>query len=200
MFRMIDVDKRHRPGAQPRHESGEPPLPQWTTARGTWTRPQGRWTPETATCCDRRAAHTTTSCVQGLTLHPLRATLDPRAEPDPSAPRDRRTGHARRPGHRPGNAQRTRRGEEPQLPRVAAEHATAPDPASAERRSERSRPRRTGGGAGKMARTSSEAVQVMERDTATKTKRATATALRQLSGPYGASFDGSDGHGHETKG
>ncbi len=62
-----------------------------------------------------------------------------------------------------------------------------------------------------MARISSEAVPVMQNDTTTRTKKATAaataatataaaTATRQLSGPYGASFDGTDGRGHPVKG
>src|SRR5690349_11288865 len=53
-----------------------------------------------------------------------------------------------------------------------------------------------------MARTSSEAVPVMEREATStaKVKKAATTATRQLSGPYGASFDGTDGHGHPTKG
>ena len=63
-----------------------------------------------------------------------------------------------------------------------------------------------------MARTSSEAVPVIEREATagatgasaataatSKVRKAAATA-RQLSGPYGASFDGTDGRGHETKG
>ncbi|HXU84502.1 MAG TPA: hypothetical protein VN773_01745, partial [Verrucomicrobiae bacterium] len=51
-----------------------------------------------------------------------------------------------------------------------------------------------------MARTSSETVPVMDHDAGGKTKKAAATALRQLSGPYHASFDGSDGHGHPARG
>ena len=50
-----------------------------------------------------------------------------------------------------------------------------------------------------MARPSSETVPVMEQDAA-RAKKAAATALRTLSGPYQASFDGSDGHGHPAKG
>jgi ribonucleoside-diphosphate reductase alpha chain len=57
-----------------------------------------------------------------------------------------------------------------------------------------------------MARQSGDATPVMDRDevpqgaTKAKTKAAAATALRELSGPWGASFDGSDGHGHPTRG
>jgi ribonucleoside-diphosphate reductase alpha chain len=55
-----------------------------------------------------------------------------------------------------------------------------------------------------MARTTSETVPVVERETGTepgtRTKKAAATALRTLAGPYQASFDGSDGHGHPAKG
>jgi ribonucleoside-diphosphate reductase alpha chain len=56
-----------------------------------------------------------------------------------------------------------------------------------------------------MARQSGDATPVMDRDestdaTGTKTKKAADTALRTLAGPYQASFDGTDGHGHKTKG
>ena len=58
-----------------------------------------------------------------------------------------------------------------------------------------------------MARMSSDAAPVMDQHgSATKAKKAgsaaaiAAAATRQLSGPWGASFDGTDGHGHRTKG
>ena len=59
-----------------------------------------------------------------------------------------------------------------------------------------------------MARQSGDATPVMDRDQATgasggkakKTAAAAATAVRTLSGPWGASFDGTDGHGHKTIG
>src|SRR3954453_6812846 len=55
-----------------------------------------------------------------------------------------------------------------------------------------------------MARQSGDATPVMDRDTTattgkTRNKSAAATAARFLSGPYGASFDGTDGHGHQVK-
>jgi ribonucleoside-diphosphate reductase alpha chain len=52
-----------------------------------------------------------------------------------------------------------------------------------------------------MARKSSEAVAVMDQvTTAPGHGKKTSTATRQLSGPYGASFDGTDGQGHTAKG
>ena len=56
-----------------------------------------------------------------------------------------------------------------------------------------------------MARQSGDATPVMDRDTTattgrTKHKTTAATAPRQLAGPWGASFDGTDGHGHQVKG
>src|SRR6478672_8078853 len=61
-----------------------------------------------------------------------------------------------------------------------------------------------GGGTSTMARSTSETVPVVEREAGaepgTRMKKAAATALRTLSGPYQASFDGSDGHGHPAKG
>ncbi len=52
-----------------------------------------------------------------------------------------------------------------------------------------------------MARQSGDATPVMDRDDATTKKAAAAAAaFRTLSGPYGASFDGTDGHGHPVKG
>jgi hypothetical protein len=52
-----------------------------------------------------------------------------------------------------------------------------------------------------MARQSSEVVPVMDRpETTTAKKTATAHTHRTLSGPYGASFDGTDGKGHQVKG
>jgi ribonucleoside-diphosphate reductase alpha chain len=58
-----------------------------------------------------------------------------------------------------------------------------------------------------MARTSGDATPVMDREPGSaKAKKAAgqaaaaANAVRQLSGPWGASFDGTDGHGHKAKG
>src|SRR5215218_7791490 len=55
-----------------------------------------------------------------------------------------------------------------------------------------------GGGTRTMARSSSDAASVLDRDE--RTKKAAATAVRELAGPYHASFDGTDGYGHQTKG
>ena len=51
-----------------------------------------------------------------------------------------------------------------------------------------------------MARQSGDATPVMDREGTAKTKKAAATATRQLAGAWGASFDGTDGHGHPVKG
>ncbi len=62
-----------------------------------------------------------------------------------------------------------------------------------------------------MARQSGDATPVLDRHEATgttgagntagtRTKKSATAALRTLSGPFGASFDGTDGHGHRTKG
>ena len=58
-----------------------------------------------------------------------------------------------------------------------------------------------------MARQSGDATPVMDREAGTKdagktgkAAKGAATALRQLSGPWGASFDGTDGHGRGVPG
>ena len=53
-----------------------------------------------------------------------------------------------------------------------------------------------------MARQSGDATPVMDREAGKtgKAAKGAATALRQLSGPWGASFDGTDGHGGTTPG
>jgi ribonucleoside-diphosphate reductase alpha chain len=54
-----------------------------------------------------------------------------------------------------------------------------------------------------MARQSGDATPVLDREPGTSKAakaKATASAVRQLSGPWGASFDGTDGHGHQATG
>src|SRR5215216_2462290 len=87
---------------------------------------------------------------------------------DPSAPRRSLVGHARRPW------------------------TTSRDsPTDRPARPSRSYPRgkrgraRYGGGTHAMARSSSDAAPVIDRDAEAKTKIAAATAARKLSGPYG---------------
>ena len=57
-----------------------------------------------------------------------------------------------------------------------------------------------------MARQSGDATPVMDRDSGAKARKTAPaadgahTAVRELSGPWGASFDGTDGHGQPVKG
>src|SRR5439155_13659874 len=70
------------------------------------------------------------------------------------------------------------------------------------------RPGEEGGGRGQMARTISESAPMTELEEASaKSKKAASSAAaagaiphRTLAGPYGASFDGTDGKGHPVKG